>query len=998
MLGGPATAQYFGQNKVQYKRLQFQTLRTEHFDVYFTQSDRVAIESAARMAERWHERLSRVLLHRLMDRQPLILYSSHPEFEQTNVVPERIDESTGGFTEPAGRRIVMPLAGTLADTDHVIGHELVHAFQFDMTANLGETGGLGRLPLWFVEGLAEYCSLGPTDPTTAMWLRDAALRKALPTIDNLDDPAYFPYRWGHAYWAYVAGRWGDGIIRRLFVQAAESGVRAATQSVLGRSTATLTQEWHAAIEQAYAPTLAAASTAEPGARVPLGGSRLGSDLNVGPAISPDGRKIAFLSGRGIFSIDLYVADTATGRIERKLTNTSANPHFSSLQFIQSAGAWDRDGRRLVVAAVTGGRAALAIFDTRTWRQEGDIVVPDIDEIFNPSWSPDGRFLCFTGMRRGVTDLYVYDISTATTRRLTDDAFADLQPAWSPDGRRIAFATDRFTSALDTFAAGRYRLALIDVESLSIEPLRASRTGDDINPQWSPDGQTVYFVSNRTGIPNIYRVPADGGEVVQVTDVATGVSGITRSSPSMSIAAQQGNLSFSVFGNGGYDIYVLNPSGRQGVMTEAAPNSATLPPIDRKPSEIAGLIDNPGQGLPLQAAAHAVTRYTSSLSLEHIGGAVIAAGSNPFGAVAQGAAMFSFADTLGDRRLAFAVQPRTVTNTFSASDLAAQVAYVNQSRRWNWAAAAGQIPFVNGVVQYEGGEASSPGAVGVSETILFRRIERNASLVAAYPFNHAARLEIVGSANQFSFDRVTETMTYSMQSGEMLRSERNTTTLAPPLLLGTGGAALVFDTTNNGATSPVSGQRYRLEVAPTAGTIYYTNVLADYRRYLMPAPFYTIAVRLLHAGRYGSGSEDPRLLPSYVGHPSLVRGYDSIPLDSADCVAIGVLPCSISNPLIGSRVLVGNIEFRMPLLRPFGVSRRMYGPVPTELAIFADAGSAWNRGERPSFSGGSRPPAASAGFTVRTNLRGLAIAAVNVARPLEGRDKGWVFQFNLSPGF
>jgi outer membrane protein assembly factor BamA len=167
---------------------------------------------------------------------------------------------------------------------------------------------------------------------------------------------------------------------------------------------------------------------------------------------------------------------------------------------------------------------------------------------------------------------------------------------------------------------------------------------------------------------------------------------------------------------------------------------------------------------------------------------------------------------------------------------------------------------------------------------------------------------------------------------------------------------------------------------------------------MPAPFYTIAMRLVHAGRYGSGSDDPRLVPSYIGHPTLVRGYDAIPLDASECPTLGILPCAITNPLIGSRVLVGNLEFRMPLFRPFtGVSRGMYGPLPMELAVFADGGTAWNRGERP-FSGVGRSPAASAGITLRANVRGLAIASVNIARPFEGQTKGWVFQFTLAPGF
>jgi len=129
----PASAQYFGRNKVQYKKLNFQILKTEHFDIYFYPEEREGIDIAARMAERWHARLERVLGHQLRGRQPLVLYASHPDFEQTNAIEGELGEGTGGVTEPLRRRIVLPMGGPLADTDHVIGHELVHAFQFDIT-------------------------------------------------------------------------------------------------------------------------------------------------------------------------------------------------------------------------------------------------------------------------------------------------------------------------------------------------------------------------------------------------------------------------------------------------------------------------------------------------------------------------------------------------------------------------------------------------------------------------------------------------------------------------------------------------------------------------------------------------------------------------------------------------------------------------------------------------------------------------------------------------
>src|SRR4051812_44063735 len=200
----PASAQYFGRNKVQYKKLDFQVLKTEHFDIYFYPEEREGIDIAARMAERWHARLERLLAHQLRGRQPLVLYASHPDFEQTNAIQGELGEGTGGVTEPGRRRIVLPLGGPLTDTDHVIGHELVHAFQFDITTRADAPpgqNGAERLPLWFIEGMAECLSLGPVDPNTAMWLRDAVrgsadskrAKEKLPAIQDLDNPKYFPY-------------------------------------------------------------------------------------------------------------------------------------------------------------------------------------------------------------------------------------------------------------------------------------------------------------------------------------------------------------------------------------------------------------------------------------------------------------------------------------------------------------------------------------------------------------------------------------------------------------------------------------------------------------------------------------------------------------------------------------------------------------------------------------------------------------------------------------
>ncbi len=93
-----AHAQYFGRNKVQYRHLDFAVIRTEHFDIYYYEEERDAAVDGARMAERAYARLSRILDHRYRERQPIILFASHSEFQHNNVT--NIGETTGGVTEP----------------------------------------------------------------------------------------------------------------------------------------------------------------------------------------------------------------------------------------------------------------------------------------------------------------------------------------------------------------------------------------------------------------------------------------------------------------------------------------------------------------------------------------------------------------------------------------------------------------------------------------------------------------------------------------------------------------------------------------------------------------------------------------------------------------------------------------------------------------------------------------------------------------------------------
>ncbi|MGE5810267.1 MAG: peptidase S9, partial [Ignavibacteria bacterium] len=303
-----AFSQYFGRNKVRYTDLEFKILHTEHFEIYFYPEEEGGVQYAAQMAERWYERHRIFFDDTLVGKQPLILYSSFPQFAQTNVTQGMIGQGTGGFTESAMRRIAMPFAGPLKETDHVIGHELVHAFQYDLTGRSGRSGdspnapSLERLPLWFVEGMAEYLTIGPNDPFTSMWIREAATEE-LPDISDLINPAFFPYRYGQALLSYIGAKWGDKIVAKLLRSGAAYGnINTAIDSVLLISPDSLSSDWHKAVHAQYDSLFKITKRPIDYGKVLIKSNDEYSALNISPVLSPDGKNLVFFSSRNLFSI------------------------------------------------------------------------------------------------------------------------------------------------------------------------------------------------------------------------------------------------------------------------------------------------------------------------------------------------------------------------------------------------------------------------------------------------------------------------------------------------------------------------------------------------------------------------------------------------------------------------------------------------------------------------------------------------------------------------
>src|SRR5687767_12406642 len=770
------------------------------------------------------------------------------------------------------RRIVLPFAGGLAETDHVLGHELVHAFQFDMAAARDFEGnpvgpGVMALPLWFIEGMAEYLSLGPVDANTAMWVREAASREMMPTVDKLDDPDFFPYRYGHAFWAYVAGRWGDAAVADMLRATGPQGdIEAAIETVLGVDEETFTTEWHEATRRTYAPFFETTRKPDAFARALITGAGTGGDLNLAPALSPDGKRLVFLSEKSLFSIDMYLADASTGRIIRKIVETSGDPHFDSLQFLSSAGDWAPDNRRFVFAALSKGQPVLSIVDVDRGNREAEHEFEQLDEIYNPAWSPDGRTIAFSALRGGVLDLYVFNLEDRTLRQLTKDPYADLDPEWAPDGRSLAFVTDRFSSDANALAFGGYRIGLMDVPGGTVRPLAGFDQGRNTNPEFSADGRSLYFVATPDGIPNIYRssiTPGSNGPATaatRITNVISGVSGITPLTPALSVAAAAPQLVFTVFEEDHHNIYATTTTAAPQGDPVADRDAAVLPPYNRRTGDVASLLSTPSAGLP-PPTDYPQKEYQARLGLDQVGQPTVGVGADRFGAYAAGGLSFLWSDMLGNHVLGTTLQ---VTNRLQ--EIGGAVGYLNRTSRWNWGFVGEQTPYVTGAFARGITAVDGGGQAFVEQTHRITQINRAASGVVHYPFSRAQRVEFTAGARQISFDQDLETRVFSPITGNQI--DRTIEELPRPdsLMLGEAGTALVYDSSLMGATGPILGQRYRFELTQVAGSLSYSGALIDYRRYFMPARPFTIALRGLHYGRYGADGEDPRLAPMYIGYP------------------------------------------------------------------------------------------------------------------------------------
>jgi len=998
-----ADAQYFGRNKPGYSTFSFDVLQTPNFEIYNYMEDDSLLKTISQWSEEWYTIHQGFFRDTFKVKNPVIFYNTHADFQQTNTINSLIGTGTGGVTESLKNRVIMPLAPSLAQTDHTLGHELVHAFQYNMflRRDTASKASLSNIPLWMIEGMAEYFSLGSVDPNTSMWMRDALISNDFPTIRQLStDSKYFPYRYGQAFMALAGKTWGDSLLVPLLMKTGELGFSKAADSILGYDEKTLSGMWKSATELHYGKFIN-------GRRDSVVGKQLisranGGRLNISPSISPDGKYIAYFSEKNVFSLDLYIADVVTGKTVKRLSGATTR-NVEDFNSIESSGTWSPDSKRYAFVIFSKGMNKLAVFDTERGKIIREVGIRGVPAIYNPAWSPDGRKIAFSGMAGGVADLYLYDLNSGKVEQLTSDPEANLHPSWSPDGTRLVFSQEvRNNSA--GLRKYTFNIAVIDLAGRSINVTDIFRGAFNLNPLFSPDGDAVYFLSDADGFRNLYRYELRTEQLYRLTGYLTGISGITPWSPAISISHSTGKIAYNYYSGNAYRIVVAD---RHQFKAEPADpghldfGPATLPPMDHLVvSKVDTTLYNRVQNTVLPTDSVRSIEYKPKFKLDYLSNnASVGLSGGIYRNNLGGSVTMIFSDMVGNNQLYSALSLNG-----EIYDFGGQTAYINQKGKVKWGAAVSHIPYRAGSmsigrdsIMFE--DAMIP--VDVLQLDYIRMFEDNVTLYAALPFSQTRRVEATLSSSWYYY-RIDRYNYYYLLNGASVGGTREKMPAPEGSSYQQISLAWVEDNSYSGMTSPMEGHRARFQADKYFGATDVFTALVDYRKYFWMKPV-GLAFRAYSYGMYGGKKGENVLQPLYLGYPWLIRGYENVSYGQESTLGTGSLDIS---RLSGTRLAVANAELRLPFSGPEQLALIKSKYFLTDLNLFLDAGLAWYSGdqivsgkEAATAMPDQKYPLMSTGVSVRINLLGYLVIEPYYAFPLQnGGFRNGVFGLNFVPGW
>lgn len=903
---------YFGKNNIHYDDFDWHIYTTDHFEIYYYTDLEKHLERVAGYAEGAYQQVSSDLKHDLSFKVPLVLFKTHSEFEQQNVIPGAAQEGVGAFAEPFRNRMLLPIDDPPDRLYGLIAHELTHIFEFDIIPQ-----GLIRrsVPLWVNEGLSDY-ERGQWMPLDLMMIRDAAVADIVPKMSELQgygnsgNPRLI-YNLGHAVFEFIEAKYGkEGIRQFLFAlrKSVIGGGEDAYEEAFKMKPDEFDQAFERYLKERFKPFRDKERPADYGRDLAPNQEKTPFAQAMSIAPSPSGDLLAVVTiNRKDGEADIVLLSSKDGSMVRNLTaGFDKNFGFTNLVMLGERWntmhwmSWAPKGDRLAYFVRTEKERTLIVQNVLTRKIEQRIPMTSVDEPESPSFSPDGRTVAFAGLRDGTGDIFTVNLATQEITNHTVDDFFDYGPTYSPDGKYLVY---------NARVSGNQKLFRLDLDTKKKTQLTFG-TNDETAAQFF-DENTLLFSSTATNpnqpldpevaknanIYNAWTLDLKTGELKQYTDTLGGIL-----SPIVVDDAAGAKIGFVSYDKGNYGLHTLERKEPLNVAA-TADFGAPGPIIDfQSPLQHTLVGTNQRRKRPFE-----------KMFLE--GRPPVNVGVTNNGDV-FGGTQISFGDVLGDKQVNFFAASIAQYRTLS-------LGYVNLGKRFQYALQGySQTQFFYG--QLEGLFYDPSLAPLVSRDLAqATRTTRGGTAFGIYPLNRFRRIEFSGGVvnlrEQYN-DPLLQQYAQDYQQQTFGQQVFRSGTMVPL------SAAFVQETTVFREFGPLAGSTMRLayDVAPKIGsTLSRQTFDGDVRYYQRLATSGVLALRLRGFKSIGAAPDF-----MYFGGNSEMRGYDYL-------------------SFVGQTSVFANAELRFPIieaaLTPIGVIGGIRG------VFFANIGGGWFKDQDYTFA-------------------------------------------------
>jgi hypothetical protein len=945
---------YYGKNLVHYNNFDWHIYTTDHFEIYYYPEMEQHLERVASYAESAYQQISADLKHDLAFKVPLIIFKTHSEFEQQNVIPGAAQEGVGAFAEPTRDRMLLPLDEPSDLLYRLITHELTHIFEFDIIP----TSLIRRsMPLWINEGLSDY-ETGYWAPLDLMTIRDAAVADIVPKMSELEGYGNFTnprliYNLGHAAFEFIESRWGKEGLRQFLFSLRKSvigGGESAYEDALRMKPDEFDQQFEKYLKDRFKPFRDKERPADYGRNLAPNAEKtaFSNALSIEP--SPSGDLMAVVTGnRKDREYDIVLVSAKDGQIVRNLT-----PGFDQnmgFDYISIPGdrwntvpwmAWSPRGDRLAFFVRTEKYKTLIVENVVSRKIEQRMAMKTLDEPESPAFSPDGRTVAFSAMENAKSDIYTVNLDTEAITNLTKDEFADYAPTYAPDGKfivylaRISGNEKLFRLDLDTgkktqitFGTHDDGAARFIDESTIIFSSTATDPAQPIDPEVARNGN----------IYNLWSLNLRTGELDQYTDALGG-----NVSPVILKGEKSERIAFVTYYKGEYELHTLDR--KEPLRKVASADFGAPGPI----------IDFQAPLTHTLVAENKKKKGTfEKLFVE--GRPPVNVGVTSNGDI-FGGTQLSFADVLGDHRFDIFAASISQYRTLAFS-------FVDLSRRFQWAVQGfSQTLFYYGQL---GGVLYDPAYAPFISRDMATATQtlRGGSIFGIYPLDRFRRVELSGGIVQYQEqynDPSVQQVSQEYQQALYGRQLFSNGTLVPL------GVAFVQETTVFREFGPLSGSTMRLafDAAPKIGNTLSRRTLDGDARYYQRIG--STGVLALRARGFKSLGTSPDFL--FFGGNSEMHGYDYL-------------------EFLGQNAVFGDAELRFPLieamLTPIGVMGGIRGVFFFNVggAWFADSGFKFATSQSESYTPVIGPQYDVLGNVVLDRATGLPVLQYGAPRTVSG---------------